>query len=88
MVQPFCLKRNVKSVCKTGLLQILIIVAINQVRFSLSSVYFFAEISPGDGFSALTGKRSRLYIVENINLDDLSGEGFRNECISLRVSRS
>jgi len=26
--------------------------------------------------------------TKNINLDDLSGEGFQNECISFWVSRS
>jgi len=47
----------------------LIIVAINQVKFS--SIFYSHEL-----------------ILENSNLDDLSGEGFQNECISFWVSRS
>jgi len=46
--------------------QILIVVAINQVKL----------------FVNLSG------LALNINLDDLSGEGFLNKCISFRVSRS
>jgi len=48
--------------------QILIIVAINLVKF------FFLK-------GQLLGKL-------NFNLDDLSGEGFQNKCISFWVSRS
>jgi len=44
--------------------QILIVVAINQVKLLDS------------------------YMSLNINLDDLSGEGFQNKCISFWVSRS